>query len=126
MNLAAIDPQWPPTIGAVATLLTALGVTEWRRRRAAARPVLSEGDRLDRVAAETILVQWQAVLEATKNRAEWAESEHRKCEERNAGLTKRVEALEETNRTWEWESARRDWLDERAAKRKRKGAADGA
>lgn len=120
MWLAAIDPQWPPTIGAIATLLTALGVQTWRHRRAVTRPALSERDKLDRAAAETILVQWQAVLEATKGRAEWAESEHRRCEERNDELTKRVDALEEKNRAWEWEVARRDWLDERAAARRRK------
>lgn len=118
MPLAAIDPQWAPIVGAFATLMGALGLSERRRRRQVR--AFAPGD-VDRKAAETILTQWKAVLEATEARAKWAEQQERQCEERNAALSQRVDELGEKLRLWEWENARRDWLDkqDRASRRRK-------
>lgn len=119
--VAAIDPQLPALVGAVAVLATALGLNERRRRREQRRGEPGDQETLDRQAAETILTQWKAVLEATQARADWERDEHRRCEDRNAALTKRVDELEEKVRGFEWEIARRDWADKQPIRRKRAG-----
>lgn len=121
MWVAAIDPQWPPIIAAIATLATALGLNE-RRRRQRVRERNgreSEGD-VDRRAAETILTQWKAVLEAAQSSREWEVQERQRCEERLSLASQRRDELAEKVKQWEWEIARRDWLDERRDRRKRK------
>jgi hypothetical protein len=100
MGVAAIDPQTAPLIAALATLATALGLSERRRRsQARARPFVGAAD-LDRQAAETILTQWKAVLEATQARADWETLEHQRCEERNVTLERRIDELEGRVRAW--------------------------
>jgi hypothetical protein len=100
VGVAAIDPQTAPLIAALATLATALGLSERRRRtQARARPFVGTAD-LDRQAAETILTQWKAVLEATQARADWEALEHQRCEERNVTLERRIEELEGRVRAW--------------------------
>lgn len=117
MWLAAIDPQWPPIIAALATLATALGLSE-RRRRKEKKDRDDYSEAVDRQAAETILTQWKAVLEAAQARAEWAEDRVRRCEERGAILTARVDELDEKIRNLEWEKARLDWLMTQPRKRR--------
>lgn len=110
--LAAIDPQLAPIIGGFAALITALGISERRRRvQKRAHPFVGASD-LDRQAAETILTQWKAVLEAANARAVWAEAEERRCEEEKATLDQKLRVLE-------WEQARRDWIDSQSRRRKR-------
>lgn len=114
MVLAAIDPQLAPIIGGFAALIAALGISERRRRvQKRAHPFVGSSD-LDRQAAETILTQWKAVLEAANARAVWAESEERRCEEERAALGEKL-------RAHEWEKARRDWLDSQPRRRRRPG-----
>jgi len=78
---------------------------------------------IDQRAAETILTQWKAVLEATQARAVWAEEQERRCDERNTILERRVDELEATQSKWEqeraWEEARREWLASQPRRRKK-------
>lgn len=122
---AGIDPQAAPLVGAVAMLLTALGVSEWRRRKnARPHPFVGSAD-LDRQAAETLLTQWQRTLEAVQAQREWEASQHRRCEENHKEFVaislKREEASSEAVNQLKWELARRDWLDTQP---KRKGRRD--